>query len=73
MKEKMMELIEAHNAAVRALRVLGDEIQIDGRSLMKGVQVWHTMSVEGAVITEMARSEGIEAKVRMRDGEIFVN
>ena len=68
MEEKLKAIITAHNRMIETIE--GAEMTCN---LFRGMEVWHKIACEGAEIVSAARSIGIDAKVNMQSGVIYVN
>lgn len=68
MEGKLRAVIAAHNRMVETIE--GAEMTCN---LFRGMEVWHKIACEGAEIVSAARSIGIDAKVNMQSGVIYVN
>ena len=68
MAEKLRKIIAAHNRMIETINAA--EMTCN---LFRGMEVWHKIACEGADITSAARSIGIDAKVNMQSGVIYVN
>ena len=67
MEEKLRAVIAAHNRMIETIE--GAEMTCN---LFRGMEVWHKIACEGAEIVSAARSIGIDAKVNMQSGVIYV-
>lgn len=68
MEGKLRAVIAAHNRMVETIE--GAEMTCN---LFRGMEVWHKIACESAEIVSAARSIGIDAKVNMQSGVIYVN
>ena len=68
MEEKLRKIIAAHNRMIETINAA--EMTCN---LFRGMEVWHKIACEGADITSAALSIGIDAKVNMQSGVIYVN
>lgn len=64
----LRETIDAHNRMIETVENAGITC-----NLFRGMEVWHKIACEGAAITHAARSVGIDAKVNMQSGKIYVS
>ena len=67
MEQKLRAVIAAHNRMIETIQ--NAEMTCN---LFRGMEVWHKIACEGADITSAARSIGIDAKVDMQSGVIYV-
>ena len=67
MEEKLRNIITAHNRMIETIEGAGITC-----NLFRGMEVWHKIACEGAEIVSAARSIGIDAKVNMQSGVIYV-
>lgn len=70
MKEKLLALIERHNAVVDALSRC--DLPVPENKVFRAMEIWHKLACEGSDITHMAREAGIDAKCDMQAGRITV-
>lgn len=63
----VQDIIDRHNTVVKTLQ----RSDLKG-NLFRCMEVWHTIACEGADITHMARSVGINVQVNMQTGEISI-
>lgn len=67
MEEKLRAVIAAHNRMIETIQ--NAEMTCN---LFRGMEVWHKIACEGAEIVSAARAIGIDAKVNMQSGVIYV-
>lgn len=67
MKQKILDIIKAHNLIIATINNADMTC-----NLFRGMEIWHKIACEGAEITSLARSTGIDAVVDMQSGVITV-
>lgn len=70
MKEQLLKIIDSHNEVVKALG--NCKAKVDETSFFATMTVWHKLACEGADIVHSARENGIDAKINMQSGEIYL-
>lgn len=64
----LREIIDTHNRMIESI-----ENAKLSCNLFRGMEVWHKIACEGMAVTHAARSVGIDAKVNMQTGKIYVS